>query len=342
METEVKSLKQELNRTQLDLKKATKRCRELVKELDTLTTCHQSERNLRDQQLSKILRALLVLESRLRQEQKSVRQQLSEKDNVIRTQQMEIARLRRQTKNYIKINKREQSTSVDPADYYNEKNDENVSSDDTGLLSRLEDSQLGNYIHRLKRELINKMGSYDSIKNYSKEFGVKKTDSFAGSDVSKESLGSENTDASILTTTTEGSPSVLSTEGFCEGESTDVSPGSTLNKSTRRKNSDSDNEACRTQLNDHDNDDDNKYSKRRIGILRTEPLEIFNNQIGKISRSDSKDDGMDCNFISEEEEEDDNAEPIYVNACNDNNTTNIEDSGCKIFEDNKFNNNNNR
>ena len=102
METEVRILKQDLVRTQEALKAATRRCRELVRELDNRNIGHQSEKNLRDQQLSRILRALLVLESRLKQEQKSIRQLLCEKDNVIRNQQLEIAKLRRYTKNYIK------------------------------------------------------------------------------------------------------------------------------------------------------------------------------------------------------------------------------------------------
>lgn len=102
METEVRTLKQELARTQDSLKVATKRCRDLVRELDHRVAGHESERTLRDQQLTRILRALLVLESRLKQEQKSIRQLLCEKDNVIRNQQLEIAMLRRYTKNYIK------------------------------------------------------------------------------------------------------------------------------------------------------------------------------------------------------------------------------------------------
>lgn len=93
------------------MKAATKRCRDLVKELDNRTASHEYERTLRDQQLSRILRALLVLEARLKQEQKSIRQLLSEKDNVIRNQQLEIARLRRYTKNYIKC-KREQTLGM--------------------------------------------------------------------------------------------------------------------------------------------------------------------------------------------------------------------------------------
>lgn len=108
METEVRTLKQELVRTREALRAATKKCCDLVRELDNRTTSHESERSLRDQQLSRILRALLVLEARLKQEQKSIRQLLCEKDNVIRNQQLEIARLRRYTKNYIKC-KREQT-----------------------------------------------------------------------------------------------------------------------------------------------------------------------------------------------------------------------------------------
>lgn len=102
METEVRILKQDLVHTQEALKAATKKCRDLVRELDNRNISQESEKNLRDQQLSRILRALLVLEARLKQEQKSIRQLLCEKDNVIRNQQLEIAKLRRYTKNYIK------------------------------------------------------------------------------------------------------------------------------------------------------------------------------------------------------------------------------------------------
>lgn len=113
METEVRTLKQELARTQDALKTATKKCRELVRELDHRTADHESERILRDQQLSRILRALLFLEARLKQEQKSIRQMLCEKDNVIRNQQLEIAMLRRYTKNYIKSKRDRTMPAVD-------------------------------------------------------------------------------------------------------------------------------------------------------------------------------------------------------------------------------------
>lgn len=113
METEVRTLKQELARTQDALKTATKKCRELVKELDHRIANHESEKILRDQQLSRILRALLFLEARLKQEQKSIRQMLCEKDNVIRNQQLEIALLRRYTKNYIKSKRDRTTLAVD-------------------------------------------------------------------------------------------------------------------------------------------------------------------------------------------------------------------------------------
>ncbi|XP_008547198.1 probable serine/threonine-protein kinase DDB_G0267686 isoform X2 [Microplitis demolitor] len=346
METEVRSLKQELTSTRDALKSATKRCRELVRELDSLHVCHDSERNLRDQQLSKILRALLILESRLRQEQKSIRQQLCEKDTVIRNQQIEIARLRRYTKNYIK-NKREQDSYINITEDVNK----NTKAAET-ILSSFDDNTVAKDIQQLKREIIIKLNNCedDDIKN--KEFGVKKTDSFAGSDVSKESVTSENTDASIVTTTTEGSPSLLSTEGFCEGESSDISPGSTLNKSCRRIISETDPQVtiniCQNDFNfkDNNNDDDaddQGLSQRRLGIIRSEPLEIYENEVAKISRSDSKDDGMDCNFASDEDE----AEPIYVNACagneNKNNNKNLRDDRTRGVQsdDNRFNNNNN-
>ncbi|KAG8034553.1 hypothetical protein G9C98_007629, partial [Cotesia typhae] len=354
METEVRSLKQELTSTRDALKSATKRCRELVRELDSLHVCHESERNLRDQQFSKILRALLILESRLRQEQKSIRQQLCEKDTVIRNQQIEIAQLRRYTKNYLK-NKRELDSYINSEDVTISKTSEATDN----IRSSLNDSNVGKEIQQLKREIIIKLNCEEDQILKNKEFGVKKTDSFAGSDVSKESVTSENTDASIVTTTTEGSPSLLSTEGFCEGESSDLSPGSTLNKSSRRIISESDTQVTRSLRenafnfkdsnrhqndDDDDEDDDQVISQRRLGIIRSEPLEIYDNEVTKISRSDSKDDGMDCNFASDEDDE-----PIYVNACagNDNKLKNNnvlsfrEERGVANSDDNRLNNNNN-
>lgn len=114
MESEVRSLRQEVARTQDSLRAATRRCRELVRELDGANAEHERERLLRDQQLSRILRALLVLESRLKQEQKSIRQLLCEKDNVIRNQQLEIARLRRYTKSYLKGQREQTCCQAEP------------------------------------------------------------------------------------------------------------------------------------------------------------------------------------------------------------------------------------
>lgn len=177
---------------------------------------------------------------------------------------------------------------------------------------------------------------------------MKKTHSFAGSDISKTSLtSSENTDVSIITTTTEGSPSLLSTEGFCEGESTDVSPGSTLNKSSRCTPTlvtDSENET--TMIFD-DNDDEeimiteksSKLMKKKTGIGRLKPQQACKEtEVTKptnIARTESKDDGMDCNFASEDEEKE--QEPIYVNACNETNTRNLEQPENIVSEATKTN-----
>lgn len=179
--------------------------------------------------------------------------------------------------------------------------------------------------------------------------GVKKTHSFAGSDISKTSLtSSENTDVSIITTTTEGSPSLLSTEGFCEGESTDVSPGSTLNKSNRcTPTIVTDSEIETTTIFDDDDEDDEKtmiiengfkVPKKKAGIGRsktqacrdTEPIEATN-----IARTESKDDGLDCNYVSEDEERE--QEPIYVNACNETNSRNLEHIESKVILEVKTN-----
>lgn len=185
---------------------------------------------------------------------------------------------------------------------------------------------------------------------------MKKTHSFAGSDISKTSLtSSENTDVSIITTTTEGSPSLLSTEGFCEGESSDVSPGSTLNKSNRCSPTmvtDSENEI--TMIYDGDDDEQtmlvengSKLPRKKLGIGRSRTQKALNEtdmiEPTNIARTESKDDGMDCNFVSEDEEKE--QEPIYVNACNETNSRNLEHTGNVIAEMPKMNedysNNNN-
>lgn len=145
---------------------------------------------------------------------------------------------------------------------------------------------------------------------------IRKSHSFAGSDISKTSLtSSENTDASIITTTTDGSPSLLSTEGFCEGESSDVSPGSTLNKSSSR---------CTPTIVTTDSE--------------TEVTMVILDEKTIIARSESKDDGMDCNYASDEDEDEDE-EPIYENNarnlqanqdCSNNNTNNNNNSGSNV------------
>lgn len=188
---------------------------------------------------------------------------------------------------------------------------------------------------------------------------MRKTHSFAGSDISKASLtSSENTDASIITTTTEGSPSLLSTEGFCEGESTDVSPGSTLNKCSSRCTpttvTDSENET--TMILDEDEEDITEESgtttvptKRRTKGQKTSSKGSDVIEVIGIARTESKDDGMDCNFVSEDEEqtnmrinnqEGDKEEPIYINACNEVNEKNLQRTEQSRTKDDYSNNNN--
>lgn len=67
-----------------------------------------------------------------------------------------------------------------------------------------------------------------------------------------------------------------------------------------------------------------------------------------ITRTESKDDGMDCNFISEDEEQDtrtnqeEKSEPIYVNACNEANERHLQQKTTELSrtEDDYSNNNN--
>ncbi|XP_015599214.1 uncharacterized protein DDB_G0284459 isoform X2 [Cephus cinctus] len=327
METEVKTLKQELARTREALRAATKRCRDLVRELDNRTAGRETERALRDQQLSRILRALLVLEGRLKQEQKSIRQLLCEKDTVIRNQQLEIAKLRRYTKNYIK-SKRENVVCKDTINDHDRSADNTSTADLQSVKSDTSrsDSSLSKDIQNLKCEIITKLNAEQEQPST----GIRKTHSFAESDVSKTSVTSSenNTDVSIITTTTDSSPSLLSTEGFCEGESTDVSPGSTLNKSNR---------CTPTTVTDSDTelttiDDRVEFPRRRFAVARSKPLKVYKRSDSKnlgIARTDSKDDGMDCNYASEEDEDDedeeqDQEEPVYENACKENNARNLE------------------
>lgn len=92
-------LKKELEVTKSALKLQTIRCRQLVaaftKKLQEKELELRASKDLKDQQLSRLLRALLILESRLKKEQKLIRQQLEEKDLIIERQEREITKYRR-------------------------------------------------------------------------------------------------------------------------------------------------------------------------------------------------------------------------------------------------------
>lgn len=96
-ETDMKKVREELESVQKALKLQTKRCRQLVAEytrkLQEKEQLYQSEKDLRDNQLAKVLKALLIFEARLRQEQKFISHQLSEKDYIIKTQTNDIKKL---------------------------------------------------------------------------------------------------------------------------------------------------------------------------------------------------------------------------------------------------------
>lgn len=96
-ENEVTALREELEIAQKSLKYQTKRCRELVEEytkrLQEKEKQYQSEKLLRDNQLAKVLRALLIFEARLRQEQKLITHQLEEKDYIIRKQKSDMHKI---------------------------------------------------------------------------------------------------------------------------------------------------------------------------------------------------------------------------------------------------------
>lgn len=221
----------------------------------------------------------------------------------------------------------------------------------------MRESGLGKDIASLKCEIITRLNPAMSgvILEESDRSGVKKTNSFAGSDISKASLtSSENTDASIITTTTEGSPSLLSTEGFCEGESTDVSPGSTLNKCSSSRCTpttvtDSENE-MRMVVDEDERDVEEGATKRRTPLRKAKGQKASRDSevieaVG-IARTESKDDGMDCNFVSEDEEQDarisreEKEEPIYINACNETNERTLRQTELSRTKDDYSNNNN--
>lgn len=96
--TETAIVRCELEMAQRALKLQTRRCRQLVSEytrkLQTKELEAISERRLRDEQLTKVLRSLLVFEARLKQEQIFIRHQLEEKDDLIQRQRKELRGLR--------------------------------------------------------------------------------------------------------------------------------------------------------------------------------------------------------------------------------------------------------
>uniref|UniRef100_A0A1Y1K248 Uncharacterized protein n=1 Tax=Photinus pyralis TaxID=7054 RepID=A0A1Y1K248_PHOPY len=96
-EAQMISIRDELEMVQHALKIQTRRCRQLVveytKRLQLKEQQYEAEKRLRDDQLSRVLRALLVCEARLRQEQKYISHQLEEKDYAIKKQQAYIQKL---------------------------------------------------------------------------------------------------------------------------------------------------------------------------------------------------------------------------------------------------------
>lgn len=96
-EAEVASIRGELEIVQRALKLQTRRCRHLVaeytKRLQEKEQQYLSEKQLRDNQLAKVLRALLIFEARLKQEQKFISHQLNEKDYIIKKQNNDIRKL---------------------------------------------------------------------------------------------------------------------------------------------------------------------------------------------------------------------------------------------------------
>lgn len=96
-EDQVSSIRGELEIVQKALKLQTRRCRQLVAEytrrLQEKEQQYHNERTLRDNQLAKVLRALLIFEARLKQEQKFISHQLNEKDYIINKQKNHIKKL---------------------------------------------------------------------------------------------------------------------------------------------------------------------------------------------------------------------------------------------------------
>lgn len=93
----MESVREELEIVQKALKLQTKRCRQLVAEytrkLQEKEQQYYNEKMLRDDQLAKVLRTLLIFEARLKQEQKYISHQLNEKDYIIKKQKNDIKKL---------------------------------------------------------------------------------------------------------------------------------------------------------------------------------------------------------------------------------------------------------
>lgn len=87
----------ELELVQKALKLQTRRCRQLVEEytkrLQLKEQQYEAEKRLRDDQLAKVLRTLLIFEARLRQEQKYISHQLKENEFTINKQRNDIQKL---------------------------------------------------------------------------------------------------------------------------------------------------------------------------------------------------------------------------------------------------------
>lgn len=98
MESDLTAARKELESTKNALKVQTVRCRHLVsaftKKLAQKDAEIKATRDIREKQLSSLLRALLILEARLKREQKSIREMLAEKDNIINEQKLEIEKLK--------------------------------------------------------------------------------------------------------------------------------------------------------------------------------------------------------------------------------------------------------
>ncbi|KAG8282782.1 hypothetical protein J6590_030504 [Homalodisca vitripennis] len=99
VESDPVALRRELEAARQALRTQTLRCRQmdvaLSRRLEQKEVEVQNWKTLRDQQLSQIMRALMMLEARLRREQRNIRSQLGERDAVIRAQQLEISRLKK-------------------------------------------------------------------------------------------------------------------------------------------------------------------------------------------------------------------------------------------------------